>query len=228
MKLSLKLSFAAFVISGSAQALNPVAGFYAGIFLGGSWSPNQDLNIISPTTLTSIPASLEYKVFGNLGGELGYRMDQFRVEGELLYNSATYHSFTIAGHTISSPKKSNGYRMKGSTNTAAILLNGYYDAYYLWEQSDWVPYIGAGIGYANVQNKLDFYFNNVQIAGTKIADRTNTPIGQVIAGVNYFMDDFTAVGIDFRYFSTRKIDPFNTSVRSASLNLSFNGAFDAG
>lgn len=229
MKSSLKLSFAALiVINGSAQALNPVQGFYAGIFLGGSMSPSQNLNVIDPITFNTVPASLKYKVYGDIGGELGYRLDQFRIEGELVYNSSPYSSLTVGGYTISSPKKSSGLRLKGSTNTAAIFLNAYYDAYCLWEQSDWVPYIGAGIGYANIQSNLNFYFNNVQISGSKITDRGNTAIGQVIAGVNYFMDDFTAIGLDFRYFSTKKIDPFNTNVQSGSINLSFNGAFDAG
>lgn len=229
MKLSLKLSCAALImISGSAQALNPVQGFYAGIFLGGSWSPNLNLNLDHPLTFASTPVSLKYKVLGDAGGELGYRMDQFRIESELLYNYAPYQSLTIAGYTILSPKKNTGLRMKGSTSTGAILLNGYYDAYFLWEQSNWVPYVGAGIGYAYVQNSLNFYYNDVQISGAKISDHANTPIGQVIAGVNFFMDDFTTFSLDARYFSTKKIDPFNTNVQSVSLNLSFNGAFDAG
>lgn len=229
MKSSLKLSFAAlFIFNSSVQALNPVQGFYAGIFLGGSLSPQINLNVIHPASFTAIPASLKYSVYGDIGGELGYRMNQFRLEGELFYNSSPYHQITLGHATFTTQKKSKGFRFKGYTNTGALMLNGYYDAYCLWEQSDWVPYVGAGIGYANIQNNINFYYNNVQILGTKISETQQAPIGQVILGLNYFMDDFTTFALDVRYFSTQKIDPFNTRAQATSLNFSFNGAFDAG
>ena len=81
MKLSLKLGFASLlVMNGGAQALNPVQGLYGGIFLGGSMSPSISLNVIDPLMFVSTPATLKYKVFVDIGGELGYRINQFRIE----------------------------------------------------------------------------------------------------------------------------------------------------
>ena len=50
----------------------------------------------------------------------------------------------------------------------------------------------------------------------------------VIVGVGYFVDDFTSIGLDFRYLATKSIEPFNSRNEIASLNVTLNGSFDCG
>lgn len=259
MKSVLKLSLATLVaFTSSAHALNPVQGWYGGIFIGGSYSPAIDFSVVDFTqffsTTTTIPStvipvtkvsgSLAYSGFGNIGAQLGYRMDQFRLEGEFVYNSSPYHEITLGHYTFVAKKSGTGFRYNGNTNTAALFLNGFWDIYCLWPQSNVVPYLGLGIGYSNIQDTFKLYYEGTQVtSGTtthttqllgKESSNTDLVIGQAIAGLNYFIDDFTSFGLDFRYFQTAKknyTNPLinvNTSARSLSINLVFNGMFDFG
>ena len=240
MKFFLKAGFASLLLTtGSVYALDPVQGIYAGIFLGGSKARSVDVTAIVSGLKAPI-GTLKYSFLGDIGGQVGYRMDQFRVEGALSYNNNPYDTLTIGGETISKQGNSHannmGIRQKGQTGIAALMLNGYYDNYALFDQTCFVPYIGFGIGYANVQNKIQFFYNNTAITGADFSMRDNAFAGQAIIGTNYFLDDFTAFGLDFRYFSTAGISSHfgNTaltdSVRAQymAINLSFNGSFDAG
>lgn len=250
MQSSLKSGLLVLVlIGGKAFALNPVEGLYAGIFLGGSYSPSINLSFPHPQTHTTTSGSLKYSPFGDIGGQLGYRVNQFRVEGELFYNSAPYDSITLGTTTFKSKKKSTGLRFKGQTSTAAFMVNGLYDAYFLSEQTNFVPYLGLGVGYTRVQNTLEFYCDNKPVVNntvnlgpnntctltpnpgakkSNLSAHSNAPAAQVIIGASYFMDDFTTIGLDIRHYSTKSMPPFNTKVQSSSLNVFFNGAFDAG
>ncbi len=248
MKSSLKPGLVVLLlIGGKASALNPVEGLYGGIFLGGSYSPSVNLNFPHPHTKAITPGKLAYSPFGNIGGQIGYRMSQFRVEGELFYNSAPYHKVTLGPNTYTSEKTSTSLRFKGQTSTAAVMVNGFYDAYFLSEQSNFVPYLGIGLGYTRVQNTLEFYCDNMPVvdhtvtlgpnntctlstsAGgpkSNLSDHSNAPAAQAIIGASYFMDDFTTFSIDLRHYATKSMRPFDSSVQSSSVNLTFNGAFD--
>jgi opacity protein-like surface antigen len=90
----------------------------------------------------------------------------------------------------------------------------------------WVPYVGFGIGYAHIVNNIKFYANDVAIGGSQISSQVNKPAAQAILGINYFVDDFAAFGIDFRYFTTQKIDNFDSGLKIASVNFTVSGSFD--
>lgn len=259
MKSFFKLSLVSLAMfSGSAHALNPVQGWYGGIFIGGSYSPAIDFSIVDFTkffsTTTTVPSaaipitklsgSLKYSAFGDIGAQLGYRMDQFRFEGEFVYNASPYHEITLGRYTFTAKKSGPGFRYTGQTNTAALFFNGFWDIYCLWPQSNLVPYLGLGIGYANVQDTFKLFYGGTQIVnGTtsntsllldKQTSSANLAIGQAIVGLNYFIDDYTSFGLDFRAFQTAKKSYTNplinvsTSARSLSINLIFNGMFDFG
>lgn len=252
MKSFLKTGLATLLLSsGSVYALDPVQGIYAGIFLGTSKARSVNISAAIPTYNTYGTGQLNYSWFGDIGGQVGYRMDQFRVEAELSYNDSPYNSLVFNGvinsipiNGITIPKLGNpkhnvnatGFQMKGQTDIAALMFNGYYDNYTLFDQTCFVPYIGIGIGYASVLNKIQFYYSNTPITGADFSERRNAFAGQAIIGTNYFMDDFTSFGLDFRYLSTAGIASSNSSLVSANnvryqymaVNLTFNGSFDAG
>lgn len=105
--------------------------------------------------------------------------------------------------------------IQGDTNTGAFMLNFIYDLLTVSANSDGynrvVPFVGVGIGYAFVQNAMQVYratttdpandpYTNRQVFG--VLQQRYIYAGQGLAGINYFMDDFTWIGIDFRYFTT--------------------------
>ena len=210
-----------------AFAINPVPGLYAGLILGGSFAPTVLFNYISPITLKPAQGNLKYSVFGNLGGQVGYRINQYRIEGEVFFNSDPYKSLQSGPIKILSSSSSPGYRLKGQTNTAAIMLNGYYDFISTGDDCKFVPYVGAGIGYAYLKNNIKFYYNNIVVPNSILSKSVNSPAVQGIAGVSYFVDDFANFALDVRYFTSKNVQAFsNTRTQFATVNLSVNGSFD--
>ena len=238
-------------LSSATFALNPVEGWYAGLYLGVSYAPDTLFPVTGPFGgITLSNASLAYGVLGGVGGELGYRCGHLRAEGQILYNNNPYSSITIDNLMINGTRTTfNGQAypvsMRGQTNIGAALVNGFFDLYTPNRDNvdNIAPYVGLGIGYAYVQNNLTITYSNTTTDPSTITLqqgdfwRNYTSLaGQAIAGVNYFMDDFTTIGIDFRYFSTTKqthsgryeFISFDTQNQIYSANLVFNGAFDLG
>jgi opacity protein-like surface antigen len=131
---------------------------------------------------------------------------------------------------------SAGLRLQGGTNSGFLMLNGYYDFYTPSEDdlSPLIPYVGLGLGYAYVENNIQFYYDNTQLTVGNIVEKYTKPAGQVIIGTSYFLDDLTSFGLDFRYLTTAsntkttEYNIFKTKEQIYTLNLTFNGAFDLG
>lgn len=217
------------LVHGSALAVNPVPGWYGGVMLGATYVPSTDLSFIHPLTITPVTGNLSYSVLGNIAGQVGYRMfNHYRVEGELLFNYNPYNSLEIGSLIITSPKSSKTLRMRGQTTTAAFMINGFYDFLTLGEESYFAPYAGIGIGYAQVKNSVKFYYNNHYIHGTNVSETATTPAAQFVLGLSYFMDDYTTIGMDYRYFTTKSIQPYDSRLQLNSINITLNGSFDCG
>ncbi|AHE67483.1 outer membrane protein [Legionella oakridgensis] len=240
MKQSLKMSLAILMLSNNpVHAFNPINGWYAGIVLGGSYAPGGTLTFNLPNTpttgscsvgascSTSTTGSFSYDGYGNIGGQIGIRLSHFRAELEPVVNYNPYQNITVNGITYTSPSQSEGLRLKGDTTTVGVLINGYYDFYTAGGASSFVPYIGAGVGYAYVQNDIKFYCNNQPITCTSLSESTSSPIGQGIIGAAYYLDDFTSFGLDYRYITTGKINSIiDSRVQVHTINFSFNGIFN--
>ena len=97
-----------------------------------------------------------------------------------------------------------------------------------------------GIGYAYTENSINmsFYYDKditgatipgYEVLNLNISRNTSSPAGQVMIGASYFLDDFSAFSLDARYFTTqKKSQVLDARVQVYSLNLTFNGAFNAG
>lgn len=233
-----------------SYALDPVQGFYGGVFLGGNYTSPITFRLNNQTNHDLLAnGKLAYSISFDGGGQVGYRMNQFRIESELLYNYSPFDTITINKQRFKSEKRGANFRYEGQTNTGALMVNGFFDAFFVGEESNIVPYVGLGLGYARVQNSIKFYCNNINVQRNTVIlnpDKTCTLVsnpngpdsnvkktasagaGQAILGVSYFMDDFTLFGLDVRQLTTRTIKEFDHKVQFTSLNLSFNGAFDFG
>ena len=230
---SVMLSF----ISVPAYALSPVQGWYAGIILGASYMPTINLQLPADTkaTLASkgintahVSGSLTHNVLGNIGGQVGYRCDNMLLEVEGIYNNNPLNVLKIGSYKIESPSTSSTLRLNGETAIGAGFVNGYYDFFSPDGSSNIVPYLGIGAGYAYVRSQIEFYYNNVLIS-QELSNSNSSVVGQGIIGVSYFLDDFTAMSLDLRYFTSAKTAPeLNTRMQYYSVNAIFNGAFDFG
>lgn len=240
MKSFLKTSVVVLALgSSAAMAANPINGWYAGIILGGTYAPKAQLTFPAPITPNSsscsrnatcatTTATLNYSGYGNIGGQIGVRHDNLRVELEPVVNYNPYKKLTVGTIEYTSPKSSTALRIAGNTTTVGLFLNGFYDFYTPHSESNFAPYLGAGIGYAYIDNENRFYCNNQTIQCTVFSTSTRSAAVQGIIGAAYFMDDFTWFGLDYRYITTRKIDLLNTRIQLHTINLSFTGMFYCG
>jgi opacity protein-like surface antigen len=161
---------------------------------------------------------------GNIGGFGGYRCNHWRAEGELMLNYNPYSSLKIGSFTINKTSSSStGFGLKGQTTTAAFMVNGYYD--FFNESSYFSPYVGLGVGYAMLRSNIKFYFADTYITGSSVSNNSSSPAAQLILGLGYFMDDYTTIGLDYRYFTTKTIQPYNTRNQINSINITLSGSF---
>lgn len=236
------------------HAATPVSGIYVGALFGGTYEPNINFTVTDPVgtlnalsipsslipsniTTSSTTGTLGYDILINAAAQIGYRFcDNFRVEIEGLYNKNPYNFLRVGNVTVHSPDTSTGLRIDGGTTSGIGFLNAYYD--FLGDgENNLAPYVGLGVGYAYIYNVVKFYYNESLLNPTNTGAKNygNSPAGQVILGMSYFMDDFFSVGLDARYyatatrtFTTSLGTSYNTHLQVYSVNLFFNGALEFG
>ncbi len=248
MRLLIKAGFLlGLTISTSAYTADPVEGFYFGVLGGISHSPNTQLNFTINNTAYNGEVTLE-PVGGGGGFSLGYKINRFRLEGEFFFNINNYDTLRVNSCTLVSPNvlspegtcpafiTDNGLGFKGSTMDFYGLFNVFYDFLSSDPNVNFFPYVGLGLGGAIVKN-------NGQVQNNKFFADGYTPIvvskgfsnsgfaGQGIVGISSYVDDFTTLGVDFRYLSTFNSgngNRVNTPNWVATINFTANFALDKG
>jgi opacity protein-like surface antigen len=139
-----RLSFTALALSSFvlpqialAQSTTSVAltGIYAAGYAGAVFLSDSDF----------VGATLEYDTGYAIGGKLGYRMGQIRLEGELGYRAADAEFEADSGFVLVVDADNEYSALFGSANA-------YYDIAELSLGGLGVtPYVGAGLGYTNVE-----------------------------------------------------------------------------
>lgn len=232
MKLSSQLGLAGLLlVSQPIHSANPVQGWYVGLMGGGSYSPSIDFTFLNPLTQVYTPGSITYSLGGDGGGQFGYRYNKFRFEGQLLYNMSMFDKVEAGNLVLKNHTTPDGFNMDGKTQFFAFLFNAYYELYQEGSDSNFIPYLGLGLGYASVRNNFEIrnvYFNSGNTPLIDLRETSKAPIAQFILGASYFLDDFCSVGMDFRYLSTTNISALDASVTARQLNVNFNYALDKG
>lgn len=240
MKQSKKLALAGLLLANcSAFAATPMEGWYAGLMLGANYIPKVNFTLATPYLLTILPASLlannqlGFRVGIDGGGQVGYRICNFRLEGQLLFSATPYNNLTLLGVQFKRHSQPSIYlpggvpSIGGGTDFGAGIFNAYYDFFNEESDPSFVPYVGLGIGYAYVQNKISFKY--ITPLGKQFQasfkDNVSKPVAQLIVGTSYFYSDETAFALDFRYLTTNKFKYINDRLQNYSLNLSFNYSF---
>jgi hypothetical protein len=120
---------------------------YASIKVGAGFPWNYDGSFDVPGS--SVDTSL--KLNGGFTGELalGYKFNQARAELAVGYGNYGVNNQTFSSNRYGSFTSSSN----GSMNLTTVMVNGYYDFPITnkdGSRSRWSPYIGAGVGYANL------------------------------------------------------------------------------
>ncbi len=155
--------------------------------LGASF-PN-DVVITQPGTPT-LTTELDTGILAT--GAFGRSFDNriFRAEAEVLYNTNDVSTLSVPG--------SGSVTAGGDISTLGLMVNGYYD---IDTNSKWRPYIGGGIGGANVS------INSLSSLGVLIADDDTTVFAyQVKVGVAYEFTQALAGTLGYRFFATEDAD----------------------
>ena len=140
-----------------------------------------------------------YLLQGSLGIYLG---SDFRVETEVAYRVADYDSGTAGGSTTTPA---------GDIQLGTGMVNLLYDMRF---GSDFVPYVGGGLGIAQIKNTA------ATIGGLAIPDKDATEFAyQAILGVTYELDHDWSFSLDGRYIGTSDEDVSATAI---TLNVRYN------
>lgn len=224
-----QLGLASLILASNiVSAAEPAPGWYAGLMFGASKAPSTGFTLSPPFLPFPVNGKVTYDIGGDGGLQVGYRCNYFRFEGQLFYNYNGYDTLTVGGITIKDNNKTTGFIMNGHTSFYAGFFNAYYEMYEEGTDPNWVPYIGLGIGYTQIQNQLKFFYNNVTLNRSHNTRNTSAPIGQAILGLNYFFSDEFSTGIDLRYMTTNKVTSSNDRISAGSVNLVLNYTFDQG
>jgi outer membrane protein OmpA-like peptidoglycan-associated protein len=124
-----------------------------------------------------------------LGGALGWKMDQLRLELGL--------DFANAGIKSVSLNNANSTSASGSMRNTSGMLNAFWD---FRTGTPFVPYIGIGVGATSVS------LNNVTRNCALLSNSSDLEFAyQPMVGVNFFVTPNLALGLQYRYFAS--VDP---------------------
>jgi len=241
MRRFILLSFIS-TLSTSVMAVNPVQGFYAGILGEVSHAPtsypivfSQDLMLFHGTVHNS-------SIGGGAGGVLGYRIKNFHLQGEILYNYVTSATLTVDNCTLQSPfiqtpvgfcsqDRFQADRLGFNGNNTALyaLFNVLYDITCFEDETTLVPYVGLGIGEARITKRVNFINSSNIFFHTSHGNSLslNGAAAQGIIGVSFYLDDYAWIGVDYRHLRTRnQANVANSAYALNTLNFSVNASFD--
>ena len=165
--------------------------------------------LLNDSTLTDAygnSVDLEFDAGWNLAVMAGYKFNMARIEGEIGYqqNDADKFSGGILG-----PLSVNA---GGDVDIWRFMVNGYWD---FNTRTPWIPYIGAGIGFANIS------VNDLTVNNYRVGDDDDTVFAyQLAAGLGYAINNTTTLFVDYRYFSTEDPDFSGTEAEVDSHNIS--------
>ncbi len=189
-------------------------GWYVSVLAGAGYTPN--LHTPDPLEIASYR-----KPSWQVGAALGYRSGPIRYEGEFLYQHAAIRSINaLDGGTL----VLKDFGLSGITQVSTGLANIYYDFNQISASTPLNPYLGLGVGYANVYNRLDTSFFDGDFAHTH---NSGAFAYQGIAGLNYNFDRTISMQLDYRYFATTHVNVLDARWQNHTLNLGMTFLFSA-
>lgn len=197
--------FSAVMLASSlVAAAPPIDGWYASVFGGYTYIPD---NVSNTTAHTLFPYALlrahpSYNNGWNAGGRVGYQSTPLRYEAEVTYLRANLNKFKI--------NQARQLGVDGDTTGTFGMANVYYD---FPEMVPCIaPFLGVGLGYGYVTAR----FNGrgpIGVLGPLVATRFKVDDSvfayQATGGFTYNFAENYAVNIAYRYIGTERADQFN-------------------
>ena len=173
------------IIATPSIAATPINGWYTGAFGGYAYVPGN----VDTTSLGLTHSNSTYQAGYDAGASLGFKSNPLRYEGEVTYLKANVSDFKI--------NQTRALNPTGYSNAAVGLANVYYD--FLGLATPLQPYLGAGIGYAWVQSKLN---NTGPFSATHFSASNNVVAYQATGGLTYNFAENYALNLGYRYIGT--------------------------
>lgn len=213
MDLRNKMKLAVFIASLSAAsaaiAAPAIDGWYSSVFGGYAYLPNN----IHNTRYGITRSNANYQSGFDAGGNLGFKSNPMRYEGELSYIQANANSFEL-----------NHFRqfgVNGYSNAILGMANIYYDFLGITEAIQ--PFLGLGIGYAGVQVKL----NSTAPFGITHYNHSNAVFAyQATGGLTYNFAENYALSLGYRYVATSTVPELGQMFQANLANLGAVYRFD--
>jgi len=193
MKKNLILVLCCAVMIFYTSAAFSAEGMYAGGNIGGGFLSDSDV---------SIPDLGDFKIEYNpgiaLGAALGYAFNNFRAEGEIGWQKNDLDKVSMLGESAD---------VNGDVTNLVFLANGYYD---FLNNSQFTPYVSAGIG-----------LTNVKVSSSDLeADNDDTVFAyQVGVGIGYAVNDKVTLEVKYRYFGASDPEFDGVKVEIGSHNV---------
>lgn len=191
--LAMGVSSAALAAYGLPEAPAPVYNWYVGGFGGLTYTPcmggDNGICFNNPNW--------------NIGAHFGYRLDPVRLELEYMYQRSEFEGpFYFDGFPSND--------VSGHASVNAALANVIYDINVesLFSASV-TPYVGFGIGYANLDATVSASFTDndgITRTGSVSGDSVSRFGYQALAGIGFKVMDNAMFTIGYRYFGTTHCD----------------------
>jgi OOP family OmpA-OmpF porin len=171
-------------------------GWYGSVNAGVGIVPDGDLSLTIPG-FGSETAELSYDTGFTVGGAVGYMMENFRVEGEISYQTNDMDSLSAYGVSIP---------FDGDISALTFLVNGYMD---FATGGPLTPYITGGLGYSNVDATIEGESND-----------DNLFTYQLGVGVGYAMSERMTLDLRYRYLGFEDYEYSEAGIGSLSAEVS--------
>ena len=152
---------------------------------------------------------IDYDIGLNVGAAIGYDFGSIRAEAEVAYHYSHLQEASSGGVSVGAD---------GAVSALSFMANGYYDFNFV--NPSWVPYLGAGMGFANIDWDSD-------VAVGPFVDSSDIVFAyQLMAGVGFNISPSTTVTMGYRYFATSDPNfddifdvPYDSEYESHEVNL---------
>ena len=169
-------------------AATPIDGWYGSVFGGYAYLPNNISHTHSGLTRTDA----NYQAGFDAGGNIGYKSNPIRYEGELTYINANIDHFRVNQLRQIAPR--------GYTSSILAMANIYYDFPSVLPSVE--PYLGIGLGYAEVRAELD---SSGPQGPTRFSGKNSVFAYQATGGLTYNFAENFALTLGYRYVATEDV-----------------------
>ena len=190
----------------SAFSVLAADGVYISGNIGLAYLSDSDL---STAAVPGIVVETEFDYGLNVNGAMGFVVGQGRMEIEVAYRTNDIDSFSVIGVSVPGG---------GDVTALSGLLNAFYD---IKTDSAITPYLGGGIGVANVE------IDNLSILGIPFPGSEDDTVFayQLGGGIGYAINDTMTVDLGYRYFATADPDFNGLEAEYGSHNITIGIRF---